>query len=96
MTDRRDHDADPGDHETDPADHDADLRDHDGPIPMITMHRSGRSRWADVRTPPPRKTIFNSRRLYARDVLAWIDDQLKLETTDRSTGHTGRRPKGSN
>src|SRR2546422_5464422 len=63
MTDRRDHDADPGDHETDPADHDADLRDHDGPIPMITMHRSGRSRWADVRN-----LGFDGVRVVAKDM----------------------------
>jgi len=39
MTDRSDHDADPGDHDADRRDHDADLRDHDGPIRAITMGR---------------------------------------------------------
>jgi hypothetical protein len=39
MTDRSDHDANPGDHDADRRDHDADLRDHDGPIRAITMGR---------------------------------------------------------
>jgi len=39
-----DHDANLGDHDADLADHDPDPSDHDGPIPVITMVRSWRSR----------------------------------------------------
>ena len=34
---------------TDPPDHDPDLSDHDRPIPVITIRRSTRSRWAETR-----------------------------------------------
>src|SRR5213594_1857323 len=34
---------------TDLPDHDPDLSDHDRPIPVITIRRSTRSRWAETR-----------------------------------------------
>ena len=48
--DRADHDADPSDHDGDLGDHDGDPGDHDAPILAITMGRSERSRWAEIRT----------------------------------------------
>jgi hypothetical protein len=48
--DGADHDADPSDHDGDLGDHDGDPGDHDAPILAITMRRSERSRWPEIRT----------------------------------------------
>ena len=47
------HDADPSDHHGDLGDHDGDPGDHDAPILAITMRRSNRSRWPEIRSHAP-------------------------------------------